>query len=209
VVERLWRRVGPHIDLEDFVEAEPPPSGTRLREPGPADGPPDRPASLGRLLWVYRLGPLVAIFLGASAPKVAPSASQPQDEPTVVATAPAIVEGAMVPAPGPVPRTPPALAPVVEAPRAPASALGSVALGLPLRSRQHSETALLDRVRDALKTSDLPGALDALAEHARLFPGEESSARRVAFWSQVCASSCGTRARHEVAELEARCAPRP
>jgi hypothetical protein len=201
VVERLWRRVAPHLNLEDFVEAQPPPSGTRLHDPaeGPPSSRPGPPAPLGRIGWLYRLGPLVAVFLGPSGLPEVPSASPPHEDPAVVATAPAIVEGAVATVPGP----------AVEAPTAPASVLRSVPRGIPLRSRRYSETALLDRVRDALKTSDLPGALAALAEHARLFPGEESRARHAAYWSQVCTSYRRTRTRPEVAELQARCSPSP
>jgi RNA polymerase sigma factor (sigma-70 family) len=65
-----------------------------------------------------------------------------------------------------------------EAHEAPAASSAVRPVARPSGSRPDREPEILDRARLALGSGDLPAVLAALAEHARLFPGKQSAARR-------------------------------
>ena len=199
VAERIWRRVASRLGLEDLPELEPPPSGTRVREPGPEVRPSSPHASRARFLWARRLGPVVALLLGIPGPWPARSSAPSREEPIATAEPPPVA------GPGPLPEP---AAPSTQTPPAPASAPRGAAFRHPSEVRPDLESAILNHAREALQKGNLPATLAALAEHARLFPGARGSVRRAGLWPKVCAYYRAARPGREVAELEARCAAR-
>jgi RNA polymerase sigma factor (sigma-70 family) len=192
VRERLWRRLAPLLDLDAPPESEPPPSGTRRALP---DAP--RRGSV----WLRRVGPIVAALFGgfASGPVLDRCGDHPSEERSAVAAALAVAP------------EPPAPAVVVtaEVQRAPARDPAPRPVARPAGPRPDPELLILDHARQALGSGNLPAALATLAEHERLFPGEQSSARRREVWAKVCAYSRSAGVQTSASELAARCAGRP
>ena len=193
VVERAWRHVAAELGLDAPPPSEPPQSGTRQVNPGPASGGAPAPISQRRGVGLLRrLWPLAGVVLGglAAGPALRRCGGPPESA-HVAAAAPPITSAAgpiasaterPVAAPGASPRA--SAAPTAgEAPVASAYTPPPV----PPRSAADREKFLVEQVGGAMEDGRLGDAAQVLAEYARAFPGKASTARRAKMWTKLCA----------------------
>ena len=217
LLERAWRRALVELDHDG-----PPESGPRSRQgaaaPSPArDGerPPSRPPpSLHALL-----GPLAGALLAGlvAAPALRHCGHASRDEPAATApvaiaaaptspaspaSASAALETSPIATASPAPAPPPAPPPTA-ARRAAVATEGE-------RDDEGSgdERALMDQARAALTLENLPAAVEALAAHARRFPGGQNAVMREQMWAEACARHRRAHPQGDVPAMDLRCARR-
>ena len=167
------------------------------REPSPVEdgmGPPSSGPMRSRSWWRGAIGPIAGTLVGglvgsvglgrcnaraleehpATMAAVGASASAPEASPVASSIVTRSASVTLPPPPPPVDIPPPRR----ERPRQDEAAR---------EAERDAERALIDRARAALASEKLEAGLDALAEHARRFPGGRHLATRERLWADACA----------------------